>query len=203
MSQVRKYTHLYKSLKEAVEKTDSLFDVVKNIFPIDKESLTKENEIKPGKNSFSRTQLMLSGWQMVEENMPLPIKGLMERKYIDYVLTQDVYTEVTSSSPMFGLDCEMCMTTSGDLELTRISVVDENHETFLDTLVKPDNRITDYLTKFSGITARMMKPVTTKLKDVQDELRKRLPSDAILIGQSLSGDLHALKMMHPYIIDTR
>ena len=29
-----------------------------------------------------------------------------------------------------------------------------------------------------------------------------LPSDAIWIGQSLNGDLSALKMMHPYVIDT-
>lgn len=27
---------------------------------------------------------------------------------------------------MFGLDCEMCLTTSGNLELTRISIVDED-----------------------------------------------------------------------------
>lgn len=87
--------------------------------------------------------------------------------------------------------------------MTRISAVDENHKVFYDTLVKPDNKITDYLTKWSGINAQMMKNVKKKLKDVQSDLKKCLPPDAILIGQSLSNDLHALKMMHPYIIDTR
>lgn len=29
-------------------------------------------------------------------------------------------------SPMFGIDCEMCKTASGDLELTRVTIVNEN-----------------------------------------------------------------------------
>ncbi|KRT82027.1 hypothetical protein AMK59_5758, partial [Oryctes borbonicus] len=201
-SQMRKYISIHGSLEKAVDNTDSLFDLVKNVFPLDKETKYNSNEKLPEKDKFSRVHLMLSGWQMVEENYPLPIKGLMERKYSDYVLTKDVYKDVTSSSPMYGLDCEMCMTTSGDLELTRVSIVDEQHRTFYDKLVKPDNRITDYLTRFSGITAKMMKTTTTKLKDVQNDIRDILPPDAILVGQSLSGDLHALKMFHPYVIDT-
>ncbi|CAH1958808.1 unnamed protein product [Acanthoscelides obtectus] len=91
---------------------------------------------------------------------------------------------------------------TGELELTRVSVVDENLKVFYDTLVKPDNEIVDYLTKWSGINKKMMRNVTTKLKNVQEELKKLLPQDAILVGQSLANDLHALKMMHPYIIDT-
>lgn len=81
--------------------------------------------------------------------------------------------------------------------------MDENHKVFYDTLVKPDNKITDYLTKWSGINRKMLKNVTKKLKDVQEDLRRLLPEDAILVGQSLANDLHVLKMMHPYIIDTR
>ena len=47
-------------------------------------------------------------------------------RYGSYILTKDVYEEATSTSPMFGLDCEMCLTTSNILELTRISIVDED-----------------------------------------------------------------------------
>ena len=69
-------------------------------------------------------------------------------------------------------------------------------------MVVPDNPITNYLTQFSGITKKTLENVTKRLKDVQQDLQKVLPRNAILVGQSLNSDLHALKMMHPYVIDT-
>lgn len=202
---MKKFINEYGNLEKAVTESSEVFDCIKNLFPLEKKEEKGENsnlDLPPG-DKFSRTQLLLSGWQMIEENFPMPIKGLMETKYAGYVLTKDQYSDVTPSSPMFALDCEMCRTTIGDLELTRVSVVDEDNKVVYEQLVKPDNPIVDYLTQFSGITPRMMRPVTKKLKDVQQDLRQVLPPDAILIGQSLNGDMHALKMMHPYIIDTR
>ncbi|XP_068915506.1 RNA exonuclease 5 isoform X2 [Tenebrio molitor] len=202
-TQVRKFCDEFGTLQTAVLKSSEVFDTVRNLFPIatNEDGQTKRPNLPPT-DRFPRTQLLLSGWQMVEENLPLPIKGLTENKYAGYVLTKDVYEDVTPFSKMFGIDCEMCKTTIGDLELTRVSVVDEDCNTFYDTLVKPDNRIVDYLTKFSGITYKMMRNVKKRLQDVQEDLRRILPNDAILVGQSIGNDLHALKMMHPYIIDT-
>lgn len=140
--------------------------------------------------------------QLVEENYPIPLRGGLAKKYKSYVLTKDVYEEVNSRSKMFAIDCEMCITTAGIPELTRITMVDEDFQVIIDTLVKPDNEITDYLTQYSGITKKMLENITTKLKDVQNKIRHELPPDAILIGQSLGSDLHALRMMHPYVIDT-
>jgi len=103
---------------------------------------------------------------------------------------------------MFGVDCEMCHTVAGMNELTRISIVNERYETVYETLVMPNNRITDYLTQYSGITEDIMKKVTKNLKEVQKEVSDLLPPDAILVGQSLNSDLNAMRMMHPYVIDT-
>ncbi|XP_037792111.1 RNA exonuclease 5-like [Penaeus monodon] len=96
---------------------------------------------------------------------------------------------VTVNSPMFGVDCEMCLTSIKQLELTSISVVNEQGKLVYHTLVKPKNRIINYLTKYSGITEEKLRFVKKTLKDVQNDLRNILPTDAIL-------------MMHPYVIDS-
>ncbi|KOC64497.1 Putative RNA exonuclease NEF-sp [Habropoda laboriosa] len=197
----------YGSLEAALQTTGDVIKILRVVFPInsstltDNENVTKESEV-PSTDKFPRTQLLLSLCQMVEENYPVPLKGELAKRYGNYIMTKDVYVEASAKSPMIGLDCEMCRTTSGELELTRISLVDESMNVIYDGLVKPENPIIDYLTRYSGITKEMLEGVTTSLSDVQQTLRKLLPADAILVGQSLNFDLHTLKMMHPYIIDT-
>lgn len=120
---MKKYISQFGSLEEAVDKSDEVFDLMKSLFPFenDKDITTSSTNFKklPPSDKFPRTQLLLSGWQMVEENYPLPIKGLMERKYPGYVLTKDKYKEVTPFSPMFGIDCEMCKTEKGNFVLKK------------------------------------------------------------------------------------
>ncbi|XP_074057442.1 RNA exonuclease 5 isoform X2 [Macrotis lagotis] len=127
-----------------------------------------------------------------------PLQGLANCK--NFVSTECI-GPVSNSSPLFGLDCEMCLTPNGN-ELTRVSLVDAEGHCVMDELVKPDNRILNYLTRFSGITRKILKPVTTKLRDVQAKLKKLLPPDAVLVGHSLNSDLQALQMIHPNVIDT-
>lgn len=203
-TQRKALTQKHGSLEAAMQLTGEVFRMLKAVFPIDDQEveIVQYSGKLPKSDKYPRTCLLMSVWQLVEENYPLPLKGELSTRYAEYVLTKDNYVPVNAFSPMFGLDCEMCKTTTGNLELTRISMVNEKLEIVYEKLVKPDNEITDYLTRFSGITKKMLDGVTTKLSDVQEDLRRILPSDAILVGQSLNFDLHTLKMMHPYVIDT-
>ncbi|XP_072791722.1 RNA exonuclease 5 isoform X2 [Taeniopygia guttata] len=107
----------------------------------------------------------------------------------------------TDSSPLFGLDCEMCQTAKGN-EVTRVSLVDARGQCLLNELVKPESTVLNYRTRFSGITKKMLLPVKTRLSDIQTRLKKILPHDAVLVGHSLNSDLQALEMIHPSVIDT-
>lgn len=156
----------------------------------------------PSTDKYDRRKLLLTPIEFIEFGFPITLKGAHGYQDEEYVFTKKKYEPVTSSSPMFGVDCEMCMTSIRQLELTMVSIVNEKKELVYHSLVKPKNRIINYLTRFSGITKEMLQDVTTTVQDVQREIQDILPADAILVGQSLESDLKALKIMHPYIIDT-
>ena len=48
----------------------------------------------------------------------------------------------------------------------------------------------------------MLEPVDTTLKDIQTRLRSILHPKTILVGHSLNSDLMAMKVTHPFLIDT-
>ncbi|XP_038619715.1 RNA exonuclease 5 isoform X1 [Tachyglossus aculeatus] len=151
---------------------------------------------KYGYDNVGLTECLLSEEEMRKFDFPLQGSDGCE----NFVPTECV-GQITNNSPLFGLDCEMCLTTKGS-ELTRVSLVRAEGCCLLDELVKPDNPILNYLTRFSGITRDMLQPVKTKLKDVQGKLKSLLPRDAVLVGHSLNVDLKALQMIHPNVIDT-
>lgn len=172
-----------------------------SMFPIDNLIGSKNEESDSG-NRISKLHLLLSPIQLAMEHYPLPYSAFAQSKSEGYCFSKEKYSPVHEGSPMFAIDCEMCRTTTGNQEVTRVAIVNENLETVYHTLVKPKNDIIDYCTRYSGITESMLRDVTTTLEKVQNDMRELLPNDAILCGQSLNCDLHVLKMIHPYVIDT-
>ncbi|KAI9292186.1 hypothetical protein K502DRAFT_367815 [Neoconidiobolus thromboides FSU 785] len=119
------------------------------------------------------------------------------------------WIQTTSYSPngpnspiqMLAIDCEMCLTTKGR-ELTRVTIMNFNGEIVLDELVKPENPVVDYLTKYSGMSEQKLNNAKYTQKDIQLKLAEIFNSNTIMLGHGLTNDLEAIKIVHPYIIDT-
>lgn len=111
-------------------------------------------------------------------------------------------TDLSLKLPIYSIDCEMVLTTDDQYSLARISVLDWHGNTVMDKYVLPSQPIKDYFTQFSGITPSHLADVTTTLEDIQNELLALLTPTTILLGHSLNSDLAALKMTHPFIVDT-
>ncbi|NXM60181.1 REXO1 exonuclease, partial [Illadopsis cleaveri] len=102
---------------------------------------------------------------------------------------------------IYALDCEMCYTKQG-LELTRVTVINSELKVVYDTFVKPDSKVVDYNTRFSGVTEEDLENTSITLRDVQAVLLNMFSADTILIGHSLESDLFALKLIHGTVVDT-
>nr|ODN81413.1 RNA exonuclease 1 [Cryptococcus depauperatus CBS 7841] len=108
--------------------------------------------------------------------------------------------------PVLAIDCEMVVSNDGD-ELARVSVVDfESGQTVFDHFVKPPLEITDYRTRWSGITADLLRTATHTVASIQQCLllgeTPIITPHTILLGHSLECDLNALRIRHPLCIDT-
>lgn len=87
----------------------------------------KQNDNVKNEDICTRTRLLLSLNQMMIHNYPLPTN---KRQFTmdDFCFTKSQYLPVTDKSPMFAIDCEMCYTTIGKNELTRVSIINEQLE---------------------------------------------------------------------------
>lgn len=99
-----------------------------------------------------------------------------------------------------AIDCEMVGVGAGGTRsvLARVSVVDFEGAVLLDRLVLPQERVTDYRSHITGITA-----ATLRGKNVISEAAARQKTAEVLegkvvVGHSLQNDFQALMLSHPH-----
>ncbi|KAJ9660778.1 hypothetical protein H2198_002317 [Neophaeococcomyces mojaviensis] len=110
---------------------------------------------------------------------------------------------ISQGVSLYSLDCEMVQTSDDVYSLARISMISyPEGKVVIDKYVKPSLPIKNYFTQFSGITPEILENVTTTLQDIQKELFEILGPSSVLLGHSLDSDLNALKLTHPFVVDT-
>ncbi|TPP51589.1 Exonuclease family protein [Leishmania donovani] len=99
---------------------------------------------------------------------------------------------------------DMVEVEGGESALARATLIDVlTGNVVLDLLVKPRQRITDYRTRFSGIDAATLAPVSTTLADCQHALQRIVDSQTFVVGHSLENDFKACKCIpNCYVLDT-
>jgi RNA exonuclease 1 len=165
-------------------------------YPIHPAAFTNPRDAELEHERRERTGQSISGAWVdtdVKENRPRPLLPPEPAKPHEFF---------TRGLRPYALDCEMVLTSDDVSSLARISLLDWAGKTIIDKYVKPALPIKNYFTEFSGVTEEILKNVTTTLEDVQNELLGVLGQDSILLGHSLESDLNALKLTHPFIVDT-
>ena len=72
----------------------------------------------------------------------------LSQRYSHYVYTQSCYKDVHEGSPLLGLDCEMCVTEAGKMELTSVCLVDTDSKVMIVSLVNCTSESTNFM--FAG-----------------------------------------------------
>ncbi|KAI0092376.1 ribonuclease H-like protein [Irpex rosettiformis] len=149
---------------------------------------------------------LLTQEQMIENDYPVPsyIADVFEKPE-GWRETPELSSNANSTEPrILSIDCEMCQTEDGK-QLARVCIIDyASGIVVFDKMVKPTKPITDYLTRWSGITAEAMEGATTTFQEVQAQVLAMfsVSPTPVLLGHSLESDLKALKICHPLCIDT-
>ena len=127
---------------------------------------------------------------------------LIENNYIfDEEFKETQQKDLPEIQKIVGIDCEM-VKCEENLKLARVTIIGSNFEVLLDELVKVEVPITDYLTKFSGMTEEILEQAQSSLEDVREKVLELIGKDTIVCGHSVENDFFQLKIRHLRVIDT-
>ncbi|KAJ3350251.1 3'-5' exonuclease [Entophlyctis luteolus] len=109
---------------------------------------------------------------------------------------------ISKIGKLLAMDCEMVGVGPDGIEsaLARVSIVNFHGHVILDTFVIPRERVTDYRTHVSGITADLVNPAKTRNVMPFAEAQRvvaDLIKDRIVVGHGLTNDFKALFLDHP------
>lgn len=138
----------------------------------------------------------------------LDVDRVFLAKYQDYAATPPRASGYAKRSAV-AIDCEMAGIRGAHSTLIQLSVVDYlTGEILINSLVKPTDKVVDWRTRISGVTAQAMAEAVARgealygWKEARAELWKYIDADTILVGHSLQNDLDALRLIHTRIVDS-
>lgn len=182
------------------------YDLSPNIQPVQNNDVTTIRTL-----DITNTDATLTTTTTVSKPAVADITSNNSFNILNEIDDSDGNVPADTNPVLYGIDCEMCYTCNG-LELTRVTVIDQECNILLDELVKPIQPITDYNTRYSGITAQLLHNVTTTVVQARQHVldllshttntRLQSTDTVIVCGHSLDNDLRALRISYPYIIDT-
>jgi len=97
-----------------------------------------------------------------------------------------------------SLDCEMVgvgPNPENDSALARVSIVNFNGDQVYDSFVRPMERVTDWRTQVTGMTAKHLIDARS-FEEVQKDVAKLLEG-RVLVGHAIRNDLDVLFLSHP------
>jgi RNA exonuclease 1 len=102
---------------------------------------------------------------------------------------------------LVALDCEMVQTAAGPA-LARATLLARDGAVLLDILVAPEAEVTDYCTRWSGVTAETLVGVTARLADAQAAFLALVAAETLVVVHGGENDFKALCVAHARVVDT-
>lgn len=104
------------------------------------------------------------------------------------------------SYDIIALDIEKVRTKEGKVP-GRITMVDCNGKTIYDKILKPEDPVIDYLTKYSGLTKEIIDE-GVDIDLAKNEIFNFIGTNTVIVGHGVENDLDSLRLYHEKIIDT-